>query len=401
MPLEPITVCVLTSRGMAAISSIAVRGPGTPEILAKIFREDTVKERRQEARVPLTAGHLLHGAIVEDEHVIDEVVIGCEGPDEFVIHCHGNPLLVEQIVKLVQSYGASFIDADSFTFARYRVMSANAIEAEAQWMMQKSATLFGVKILQSQIEKGLSKWVTQTLENIDSITSDEIKSQCKDILKRSNIAEQIIKGVKIAIAGPPNSGKSTLFNCLAGQQQVIVSETAGTTRDWVSITCNVADRAGMKNAVIQAEFIDTAGLDDVFTSDNPVEQAAQGMTRRILEYCDLVLYVQDITAVRSQQSENRCHVDKPVIYVKNKCDLIQQYNEPEKQEHKCVTISAKNNSGIDVLMETIMNVLGVADFNPAQPIVFTERQSEILTEMLQTNQSLQSLLDKLLFSESS
>jgi tRNA modification GTPase len=278
-------------------------------------------------------------------------------------------------------------------------MSANTIEAEARWMMQKSATLFGAKILQSQIEKGLSKWATQTLENIDSTTSDEIKSQCEAILKRSNIAGRIIQGVKIAIAGPPNSGKSTLLNCLAGQQQVIVSETAGTTRDWVSITCTIADRAGMEGSVIQAEFIDTAGLDDILTADNPVEQAAQGMARRILEHCDLVLYVQDITAVRSQQTENTCHVDKPVIYVYNKCDLIQQSREPEKQEYQFVPISAKNNNGIDVLMQAITNVLETADFDPAQPVVFTERQSEIVCKMFHTIQPLRSLLDKLLFSQ--
>ncbi|MHC4773496.1 MAG: GTPase, partial [Planctomycetota bacterium] len=90
------------------------------------------------------------------------------------------------------------------------------IEAEARLAMRKSATLLGVSILQVQIDGGLSQWAAQTLAAIDSLDREEIRKQCRKILDRGKTAQHIIEGVRIVIAGAPNSGKSTLLNCLAG-----------------------------------------------------------------------------------------------------------------------------------------------------------------------------------------
>ncbi|MFZ9012287.1 MAG: hypothetical protein ACO20W_10395, partial [Anaerohalosphaeraceae bacterium] len=148
MHSEKTYTSVLTARGMAAISSIALAGNDAGPIVDKVFRAgtgglDTAPE-----------GKISYGSIVDGQRVIDEVVVGCEGHNEFVIHCHGNPLLVEQIVTLLQSHGAELTDAERFAPCQ----SKNAIEAEARLAMRKSATLAGVKILQAQIKGGLSQW---------------------------------------------------------------------------------------------------------------------------------------------------------------------------------------------------------------------------------------------------
>jgi tRNA U34 5-carboxymethylaminomethyl modifying GTPase MnmE/TrmE len=103
----------------------------------------------------------------------------------------------------LQSNGAILIDADSFA-AKNKF--STMIEAEARLAMRKSATLAGVKILQTQIDGGLSQWADQTLAAIDPLDREEIKRQCREILDRGKTAQHIIEGVRIVIAGAPNSG---------------------------------------------------------------------------------------------------------------------------------------------------------------------------------------------------
>ena len=368
MSTHQTTACVLTSRGMAAISSITLAGKAAKEILEEVFRpgNDTAK---QSLTVP-PSNSIVHGVIVDKEQVIDEVVVGCESENTFVIHCHGNPLLVEQIVKLLQSLGAVLTDAENFAAALVQSNSKTTIEAEAKLAMRKSATLLGVKILQAQIDGGLSAWAHTCLNSLDTMSPEEIHQQCIEILERGKIAKRIIDGVHIVIAGPPNSGKSTLLNCLAGQQQVVVSEMAGTTRDWVSVTCRVGP--------LNVEFIDTAGLDAALANNDSVERAAQDMTGQLLASCDLVLYVRDIT----QPPTAPYPIDKPVIHVANKCDLIGKSPAGGSGDPH-VTISAKDMIGLDLLTHRIIDTLQVEGIRPGDPIVFTSRQSALLETLLQ------------------
>ena len=150
MATKRTSVCVLTSRGMAAVSSIALAGDGARGILATVFRTGnsaTPSPFRGTSPSQAESDTVMHGVIVDGGRTIDEVVIGCEAKNTFLIHCHGNPLLVERIVKLLQSHGAVLTDAESFTERQLRSCSKTVIETEAKLAMQKSATRLGVKIL--------------------------------------------------------------------------------------------------------------------------------------------------------------------------------------------------------------------------------------------------------------
>ena len=395
MQNDKTTVSVLTARGMAAISGIALTGAGAREILENVFRASntTVKQSSNDppnhSNMKLrtcrleAGGTVLHGSIFDGDSFIDEVVVGCEGPDEFVVHCHGNPLLVERIVKLLQSHGAVLTDAENFAAAQLQAKTKNTIEAEAKLAMLKSATLLGVKILQAQINGGLSTWVHNCVDNFDRMEPGVIRRECIEILEHSNVAKRIIEGVRIVIAGPPNSGKSTLLNCLAGQRQAVVSDAAGTTRDWVSVMCQLGP--------IRVEFIDTAGLDEALAGKDTIEQTAQQITKELLESSDLVLYVQDVIEVRSQKSEVRINLACPVIYIGNKCDLLKS----QASSLKSIDISAKHNEGIDLLVEQIIQALGVSRFDLAAPVVFTTRQRRLFDAILNDPAAAQGALERL------
>jgi tRNA modification GTPase len=344
----PVYVSVLTGKGFGAIGSIMLQGPGANSILSEVFTP----------AVSFQTGGIFHGQIIEGGQIIDDVIVGCEHEDRFVIHCHGNPILVQKIIELFVRSGAELTDFENTVFGD----STALLEKEACIEQLKAVTLEGVKIIQSQISGGLSAAVKRWMDKDVSI--EEIQKQCREILERSRIARRIIHGVKIILAGPANSGKSTLLNTLAGSQKAIVSEIAGTTRDWVSTFIHIGP--------LRAEVIDTAGLGENAIRD-AVDNSSQQKTIELMGQCDCVLWIQDDT-MNSQTS--KCGSYPLVIKVLNKSDL--SGGKSPQAESDTIRISAKTGDGIDNLLNKIQCRLGICDFDPATPAAFTSRQQKLL-----------------------
>jgi len=365
---------VMTGKGTGAISTIQVFGDKAEAAIKKIFKPAGTKPPI------LQPGKILLGAIIDGSEAIDHVTIGCEEPNTFAIHCHGNPLIVEMIMQLLQQQSVTLLTADQLLTKTLPAQKhINTIELEARLTQDKARTLQGTKIVANQIDGGLSKKIAEWLNNINTISLNEIVADTERILKNSQTAKLIITGCKTAIVGPPNTGKSTLLNCLAGRRKAIVTDIKGTTRDWVSAQCKIGP--------LSVELIDTAGLDEELTAapERVVEKASQQKTAQILEDADLVLLVLDNSTTGDQLDDRFGEkiADKKVITVLNKSDLPVRFDARKLPRilANTVQISAKEGTGIENLTEKIQQLAGVVNFNLKNAVCITSRQENLLKQL--------------------
>ncbi len=404
--------CVTTAKGTAAIASILIEGPDAPAILANIFKSNTAK------KPDLKPGDVRVGDITNNNQIVDHVVIACKAGDSFEICCHGNPLIVEAIMRLLGTGGAQLVTVEEIVREKFAAESKNTIAAEAKLQQLKAITVEGVRIIAHQAQAGLAQTARKWLSDLDSLTLKnsnktrlvipseadvipseaeesakttprsgssysspvlsecmrQIAGECKEILARTQTAKLIIDGCKAVIAGPPNSGKSTLLNCLAGRQKAIVTDIAGTTRDWVSAACRMGP--------LVVEFVDTAGLDETLTAKDSIDYQARKKTSELLSECDIILFVIDATKPQPIQP---IQTDKPLIAILNKSDLPTAISDKNTtfDAANMVRISAKTGDGIDELTDRIQTVLGVSGLKSSVSTCFTNRQRRLVAQIAQ------------------
>ncbi len=367
---------VMTGKGTGAISTVQVFGDSAEDVVKKIFKPAGTKPAK------FKTGEILLGTIADGNETIDQVTIGCEGPKTFAINCHGNPLIVADIMRLLQRCGATLLTAEQLlTKILSAQKSVNTIAVEAKLAQLKAKTIQGTKIIINQVEAGLSKKAAEWLQSINAISLNQISAEAERILENGRTAKLIIAGCTAALIGPPNSGKSTLLNYLAGRQKAIVTDIKGTTRDWIEAVCQIES--------LSLRLIDTAGLDEKpLGPTDTVEEAAQKKSVEILEQADLILLVLDNSQPDEQLNERIIDriANKRIITILNKCDLPAKFETGKMPDlfSDTVQISAKEGTGIESLLEKIRRICGVADFDLKTPVVFTSRQEKLLQQLKKT-----------------
>jgi tRNA modification GTPase len=359
----------MTGQGMGAIATVQLVGDSVEAVLRAIFR------RKGDKPFGPANGRILLGSIADEGEVIDEVTIGCEGPGIFAIHCHGNPLIVARIMELLRHHGAQAVPAEQLLAGMWASQKTHdSINLEAKQALATVKTIEGAAIITSQVRAGLSEKIRQWQDRLDSMPLEGIAAEAQDILKHSEPARLIISGCSIALIGPPNTGKSTLLNTLAGREKAIVSDIRGTTRDWVSAEIHISPLA--------ATIIDTAGLDSMMSASGSIDQAAQQETAAIVERADLILLVLDL----SQPAEQLSSLLSPLVgrrcsrsSTRPICPHASTSRVPDMLGPTVRT--CREDSGIDDLVRTIHRVCGVVNFNPRTPAAFTNRQLRLLESL--------------------
>jgi len=363
----------MTGKGTGAISTIQVFGDSAGDVINKIF------EPAGKGPAKFETGKILLGTIHDEDKTIDQVTIGCEQSQTIAINCHGNPLIVEMIMQLLRRHGVEILNPEQLQIKFLSEQkNGDTIATEVKLTQPKAKTLEGTKIIANQINVGLSKTAKDWLEHMEEISLEEIRNQVSRILRDSQTAKLIIYGCTAVLAGPPNSGKSSLLNCLSGRRKAIVTDIKGTTRDWVKSQCRLD--------CLSLELIDTAGLEEqIPASENTIEKDAQKKTAEILEKADLVLLVLDNSRSLDQLDKQFVEkiADRKVVTVLNKSDLPAGFNTKKLPKFLSNTVltSAIEGSGIENLTEKIRQICGVVDFDLRTAVCFTDRQENLLKQL--------------------
>ncbi len=330
-------VAVLTPAGTGAIATVEVAGDRAWEFARKLFRP---------AGKPLPESPELHrfwfGTL--GDGVGDEVILAACG-DALEIHCHGGRRVVRWVVEQFVALGcveARPTDGRPWAFE----------------LLQRAPTLRIASILLDQLHGAFNTAVTRILESLNPAALAELA-------QFAPIGRHLVEPWKVVVAGPPNVGKSSLVNALAGYQRAVVSEVAGTTRDVVTVPVafdgwpiELTDTAGLRDAAgLEAEGIDRA--------------------KRVLAEADLVVWLLDGTAPKLTWPTDDVPVAK-LITVVNKSDAMIGWGpDPDAGDAwGLLLISAKTGSGIPELVAEIVRRLVPVPPAPGVAVPFTPRLAD-------------------------
>ena len=347
----------------------------------------------------IEAGKVCYGWIVDNGQKIDEVIVlpfvkphSFTGEDVIEIHCHGGLNVLKSVLNLTYKFGARPAERGEFTkraFLNKKMDLSQAeavldlIEAKTQTFAQKSAnnlagTLFKfTEEIRKKIFDLLSKMVAAIdfPEDVAEVEYDfiieEIESaisSIKKILETAQSSNIMRQGIKIAILGRPNVGKSSLFNNLLNQKRAIVTEIAGTTRDVIQETVDIEG--------LCATLIDTAGIREDKNIDK-VEKIGIDYSKNSVEQADLVLFLYDGQKGLTKEDEQIFSIiqDKQFIKIATKSDLCSSLN-----DFAISNITGKN---LDILKQKIKEKITNDDFSQIE-FVTNQRQQKCLQDALQS-----------------
>lgn len=369
------TICALSSaQGHGAIAIVRASGPQAERIFARIF-----KKNRGEIK-PFMA---MHGDVVDETgEVIDDVMAiffpgsrSFTGEPSFEIHCHGNQLIVEQILQALCAMGARLAEPGEFSMRAMLNGKIDLAQAESIADLIHAKSELAKRVALKGVKGGLKEKTENVREIIISVLAEiEARMDFPDedlggydrkhliekialaistltgLLANAHHALKLHEGARVVICGRPNAGKSTLLNRLCGEERAIVHETAGTTRDVIE--------AHMVIDGVPVVLVDVAGLREAPESE-PIERI--GIERAIFELtrAQLIIWLADCT-VKDPFGDRMIgdtlkDIDVTVIRVLNKAEL----REDALAVHDGFAISAKMGLGIsDLLGELQRRLLG-------------------------------------------
>lgn len=350
---------IATPLGTGGVGVIRISGDNCFEIIDKIFSKHN-----------LEAGKIAHGWILDSDKKIDEVIVlpfkkphSYTGEDVIEIHCHGGVNVVKNILDLTIKNGARMAERGEFTKRAFLNKKMDLSQAEAvadlihaktrNFAIQSAKNLSGVlseKVseIKGQIFETLSR-IVAGIDFPEDVAEPEysylIESFEKSLAEIDNIlscarSSNILRqGIKVAIVGRPNVGKSSLFNSLLNANRAIVTDIAGTTRDVIKETLDLD---------VAVTLIDTAGIRDS-EEVGKVEEIGIEFSKQSADEADLVIILYDASVGLTAEDKEIYELikDKLHIEVANKCDLV------EKRDEGKFYISTKSGEGVNELREMI------------------------------------------------
>lgn len=362
---------ISTPVGEGAISIVRLSGPEAISISNQLFVGKDLQE---------VATHTIHYGKVMDpvsEVIADEVMVSvmrapktftCE--DVVEINCHGGVVAVSRILEIILASGARIADPGEFTKRAFLNGRIDLSQAEAVMDVIQSKTDQAMNVALHQLDGKLSKLIKELRQalietiahvevNIDYPEYDDVEEMSHGLMEEKTayvhdeidrllqVAKQgkiLREGIKTAIIGRPNVGKSSLMNSLVQEERAIVTDVPGTTRDIIEEYVNVRG--------IPLQLVDTAGIRE---TKDIVEKIGVERSHKILAEADLVLFMLNYNETLTDDDRKIFTLleDLNFIVIINKVDLVQQINQTEIEElangSTIITTSLIEEKGIDDL----------------------------------------------------
>lgn len=380
---------IATPFGTGAIGIVRMSGPLSFQICEKIFTKK------------LTPLKINYGNIVDEGEMIDEVIVlpykapmGYTGEDAIEIQCHGGINIIRKILHLTYKYGARPAEKGEFTKRAFlngkmdlskAEAVADVIHAKTTKFAVKSAANLSGKLSQkiSEIHGQLFDLLSKIIAAVDfpedvqepeySYLEEKLTETIKEIEKVSAFSKSsdvLRQGVKAAIVGRPNVGKSSLFNVLLNFERAIVTDTAGTTRDAIR---EMLDIDG-----IPVTIIDTAGIRDENDADK-IEKIGIDFSKKCIDESDVILFLFDSQYGITPEDQEIYDLTegKPVLKIASKSDLT------DKKYDDCISVSSVTGENTDYLKDCIKNLI-CKNLEEETEFITNERQAHCLNEALKS-----------------
>lgn len=329
---------IATAPGQGGIAIVRLSGPQAEDILLRLFHPAGQK-------LPLPSHLLTYGRVMDGDVPVDEAMaVLMRAPRSYTredvaeIHLHGGGFIVQKVLRLCLQEGARLADPGEFTRRAFLNGRIDLSQAEAVMALIAARGEQSHQAALRQLSGGASAFIRKAADELYAIQAgiaacvdypEEISEEeaAADLAPRIRAVRETLlsacdersarilqSGLRVALCGRPNVGKSSLLNALLGEEKAIVTAIPGTTRDMVEGTLI------LNGSVIQ--LTDTAGLHD---TNDPVEQIGVTRARRAIEQADVVLAVLDGSVPLSAQEQALLHslTGRPLAILLNKSDLPQ------------------------------------------------------------------------------
>ena len=386
---------ISTPLGEGAISIVRLSGSDAVQIAASVFQGKNLQA------VP---SHTIHyGHIVENSQPLDEVMVSVmRAPKTFTredvveINTHGGIAVTQEILQLLLRTGARIAEPGEFTKRAFLNGRMDLSQAEAVMDVVRAKTDKAASLAVQQLDGSLSALIAgirqeiletlaQVEVNIDYPEYDDVETVTSQLLlEKTAHFEQLLEnllatakrgkilreGLKTAIIGRPNVGKSSLLNQLLREEKAIVTDIAGTTRDTISEFATIGG--------VPLELIDTAGIRE---TDDVVEAIGVARSKKALAEADLVLIVLDASEALTEQDLELLALSagsKRLILL-NKTDLPEKIQLTDLPE-QVLRISALNNQNLDALEKEIQQLFFAGDIESPDATVLSNARHIALVE---------------------
>lgn len=402
---------ISTPRGEGGIGIVRISGNNALEILEKIFKPRSGKAIRDIRNFSITYGHIFDG-----ETLVDEVLVSImKAPNTYTrediveINCHGGFVITEKVLEVVLKNGARIAEIGEFTRRAFLNGRIDLTQAEAvidliHGKTEKSVSLSLNQLrgdLKEQIEH-LKKLVLDVAAHINVVLDypeegiddplpehlvdnlQEVLDTTDKLIRSYDKGKMIKEGIKTAIVGKPNVGKSSILNSVLKEERAIVTHVAGTTRDIIEEVVNLKG--------IPLVLVDTAGIRK---TDDLVENIGVEKSKKLIESADLILFVVDGSRPLDEEDmkiHDAIKAEK-VIGILNKIDIRQDIDlSPLTKINKWLEISAIKNQGIDEMEEEIYrHIIDENIEDSSQKITITNVRHKSALE--KTKQSIENIFE--------